>query len=208
MTTNTVNVGIYDTWADWEAGYTLAHLGSGDWQPDGRRYKVVLVGETLDPITTKGGITLTPDIVVEELDPAKSDMLILPGADTWLDGQNIPFVAAAKRFLDAGVPVAAICGATIGMAAGGLLNDVDHTGNAPETLESPAYRGHDRYCFEPAVADGNVITASSVAPVEFAEAIFRQLDFYDERTNRNWYLLYGKKDPAGFFGLMEGANLG
>ncbi len=208
MTSNTINVGIYDTWADWEAGYVLAHLGSGDWQKDGLRYNIVLVGRTLDPITTKAGITLTPDVAVEDLNPAESAMLILPGADTWLDGQNTAFVAAAKNFLDAGVPVAAICGATMGMAAGGLLNDVDHTGNAPQTLESPSYRGHDRYRFDPAVADGNVITASAVAPVEFAAAIFRRLEFYDETTNQNWYLLYGKKDPAGFFGLMEGANLG
>ena len=32
MTVDTIHVAIYDTWADWEAGYALAHLGSGDWQ--------------------------------------------------------------------------------------------------------------------------------------------------------------------------------
>jgi hypothetical protein len=34
MSNDTIHVGIYDTWADWEPGYALAHLGSGDWQPD------------------------------------------------------------------------------------------------------------------------------------------------------------------------------
>ena len=64
MSNDTIHVGIYDTWADWEPGYALAHLGSGDWQPDGKKYCIVTVGETRDPITTKGGMTLTPYITV------------------------------------------------------------------------------------------------------------------------------------------------
>ncbi len=54
MTEETIHVAIYDTWADWEAGFALAHLGSGDWQPDGRSYRIVTVAESLDPVTTKG----------------------------------------------------------------------------------------------------------------------------------------------------------
>ena len=67
-------------------------------------------------------------------------MLILPGADTWLAGQNIAFVSMAARFLDAGVPVAAICGATVGLARGGVLNDRNHTSNAVQILESDGYQ--------------------------------------------------------------------
>ena len=113
MTTETIHVAIYDTWADWEAGFALAHLGSGDWQPDGRRYRIVTVAESLDPVLTKGGISLTPDLTLSDLDPGESAMLILPGADSWLTGSNMEFVEAARGFLGAGVPVAAICGATI-----------------------------------------------------------------------------------------------
>jgi putative intracellular protease/amidase len=204
MTEETIHVAIYDTWADWEAGFALAHLGSGDWQPDGRSYRIVTVAESLDPVTTKGGLTLTPDITISELDPGESAMLILPGADNWLTGSNMAFVEAAGGFLDAGVPVAAICGATTGLARGGLLNDIDHTSNAPQVLESPAYTGHDRYRNELAIRDGNLVTASAIAPVEFARAIFDALEFYPEPTSDNWYLLYGSQDEAGFFGLMEG----
>lgn len=205
---DTIHVGIYNTWADWEAGYALAHLGSGDWQPSGKRYRVVLVGESPDPIVTKAGITLTPDLVLDDLEPKNSAMLILPGADTWLAGENMAFVAAAARFLEAEVPVAAICGATAGMARGGLLNDVAHTSNAPQLLESEGYSGGDRFRYELAVTDGNLITASGIAPVEFAREIFSQLEFYDPLTIDNWYLMYGKQDAAGFFGLMEGAASG
>jgi putative intracellular protease/amidase len=203
-----IHVAVYDTWADWEPSYALAHLASGDWQPDGRKYRIVTVGETSDPITTKGGITLTPDITIEELDPSTSAMLILPGADTWLGGANTGFVDAASRFLADGVPVAAICGATVGLAQAGMLNEHDHTSNAPQILESDAYTGHARYKNELAVTDGDLITAAGIAPVEFAYAIFERLAFYDRATNDSWYLLYGQHDAAGFFGLMEAAGHG
>jgi len=205
---NTIHVGVYNTWADWEAGYALAHLGSGDWQADGRRYRIVLVGETSDPIVTKAGITLTPDMALDDLDPQDSAMLILPGADTWLAGENMAFTSTAARFLEAGVPVAAICGATVGLARAELLNDVAHTSNAQEILESAGYSGAGGFRYEGAVTDGNLITASGIAPDEFAREIFAKLGFYDQPTLDNWYLMYGKRDPAGFFGLMAGAANG
>jgi putative intracellular protease/amidase len=208
MNNDTIHVAIYDTWADWEPGYALAHLASGDWQPDGKKYRIVTVGETSDPITTKGGITLTPDITIGELDPSNSAMLILPGADTWLGGGNAGFVDTASRFLAGGVPVAAICGATVGLAHAGVLNELDHTSNAPQILESDAYTGHARYKNELVVTDGDLITAAGIAPVEFALAIFERLAFYNRAINDNWYLLYGQQDAAGFFGLMDAAGHG
>ena len=61
MNTNTIHVAVYESWADWEAGFALAHLASGEWRADGKRYEVVTVGETDRPIRTKGGLTLHPD---------------------------------------------------------------------------------------------------------------------------------------------------
>ena len=202
MSTETIHLGIYDTSADWEAGYAIAHLASGDWNSEGKQYRVVTVAETDQQVTTKGGLRLTPDITIRELEPTDSDMLILPGADTWLTGQNVAFVVAAARFLDAGVPVAAICGATVGLARGGVLNDRDHTSNAAQILESDAYTGHARYQDELVVTDGDLITASGIAPVEFAKAIYERLAFYDRSTSDHWYALYGEHDAAGYFGLM------
>ena len=203
MNTNTIHVAVYDGWADWEAGYALAHLASGDWRSDGERYDVVTVGETNRPIRTKGGLTLHPDMILDDLDPTQSAMLILPGGDSWMAGANHGFVAMAGRFLELGVPVAAICGATVGLAASGLLNDRDHTSNAPQMLQVGAYSGQDHYQQQLAVTDRNLVTASGVAPVEFARAIFDQLAFYSEEVSENWYLMYGKQDPAGFFGLIQ-----
>jgi putative intracellular protease/amidase len=58
---------------------------------------------------------MVPDMILDDLDPADSNLLILPDADMWDAGGGTAFAAAAARYLDAGVPVAAICGATAGL---------------------------------------------------------------------------------------------
>ena len=64
------------------------------------------------------------------------------------------------------------------------------------------YSGGDHFRDEPAVIDGDLITASGVAPVHFARAIMQRLDLYDPNVLVSWFKLYGDRDPAGFFELM------
>ena len=200
--TETVHLAIYEGLADWEIGFATAHINSGEWQREPGRFRMVTVGETLDPVTTMGGLTLTPEVALADLDPAGSAMLILPGASSWLSGANGAFVDAAWSFLTAGVPVAAICGATAGLAAAGLLDDRPHTSNAREFLEATGYQGSAQFRYEGAVRDGDLITASGTAPVEFAREIFARLGMYEPATLAAWYKLYGEGDPAGYFELM------
>jgi putative intracellular protease/amidase len=65
-----------------------------------------------------------------------------PGGTSWdCTHDDDPAVEAARAFVNEGVPVAAICGATSGLARGGLLDDRAHTSNAKEYLEhQPGYR--------------------------------------------------------------------
>ena len=62
--------------------------------------------------------------------------------------------------------------------------------------------GAARYVDEPAVTDGPLVTASGTTPVEFARAVFAQLDLYEPSVLDSWYKLYGRNDPAGFYELM------
>lgn len=203
----TVHLAVYDTLADWEPGYAVAHINRDLWQTTPGRFGVATVGEAVDtPVTTAGGMRVLPDLALAELRPENSAMLILPGADIALKGGIARFAEKAREFLDAGVPVAAACGATAALAAEGLLDDRTHTSNAPEFLAATGYGGGERYSPEPAVTDGALITASGLAPVEFAIEIFRMLDLYEERILNSWTKLYRERDPAGFFELMgEGA---
>ena len=205
MTATMVHMAVYDTLADWEVGFATAHINRESWQRQPGRYRVTTVGESSEPVTTTGGMRIVPDLVLAELRPEDSAMLIMPGADTWLEGGNVAFAKKAREFLDAGVAVAAICGATAGLAAEGLLDERRHTSNAAEFLAGTGYRGAGHYCAEPAVTDGNLITASAIAPVEFAREVLALLDVYEPDVLASWYKLYGLHDPAGYFELMAAA---
>jgi putative intracellular protease/amidase len=198
----TVHVAVYNTLADWEVGFATAHINNGTWQRQPGSHRVVTVGESREPVTSKGGLRIIPEVTLAELRPTDSAMLILPGADTWLTGGNGAFSAKAREFLDAGVPVAAICGATFGLAVAGLLDDRDHTSDSAAFLEATGYRGGSRYREELAVTDGQLVTATARAPVEFAREVFAVLDLYEPTVLASWYKMFGEQNPAGYFELM------
>src|ERR671922_1795133 len=201
MDTRTAPLAIYDTLADWEAGHLLAELHTGRFT--GTSFDVVAVAESHEPITTAGGVRMLPDALLADLDPADSDLLILPGADLWDAGGGEAFAAAAGRFLDAGVPVAAICGATAGLARAGLLDERNHTSASAEYLAMTGYAGGDRYVDERAVVDGDLVTAGPQSPVQFARATLGRLGLADGRTLEAYEALFDRGDLAAFPVLME-----
>lgn len=164
---------------------------------------------TRDAVRTLGGVTVLPDLALEELNPGASAMLILPGATAWEQGEHGAAVEMVRQFLDAGVPVAAICGATAGLAAAGLLDGRPHTSNAPEYLAmAPGYAGGAHYVAEPAVRDGELITASAMAPIDFARRIFEALELYTPEVLNAWYALYARGDASAFHALMAASGEG
>ena len=197
---------ILDTLADWEPGHVLAELRSGRFLKDpSLRYDTILCGRTLDAITTMGGLRLTPDVLMADIQPGEGDLLILPGADTWLDPAQEPVIAKVREVLAGDAVVAAICGATFGLANTGLLDDRPHTSNDLAALKMfcPGYHGEQFYVNEPAVTDNNLVTASGLAPVEFAYQVFRRLDVMHPATLEAWYGLNTTKKPEYFFALMQ-----
>ena len=201
MSTRTAHVALYDTLADWELGHLLAELHTGRFT--GVRFDVVTVAEALDPITTMGGVRMVPDALLDDLDPAQSDILVLAGGEQWDAGDGEAFTAAAERFLEAGVPVAAICGATAGLARAGLLDERRHTSAAAEYLAATGYAGGDHYVDERAAVDGDLITAGPQSPVQFARAVLARLGLADERTLEAYEAVFHGGDPAAFPVLMQ-----
>lgn len=203
MERQTVHLFVLDTLADWEVGYAIAGINRPLWQAQPGRYRVATAGVSREPVRTMGGVTIMPDISLDDLDPSQSAMLILPGSDSWEVGKNTEGATKAREFLAAGVPVAAICGATAALARAGILDERRHTSNAPEYLRATGYRGEALYQDQPTVTDENVITASATAPIDFAYQIFKRLDVYDDRTLEAWYGLYKTGDPSYFFALQQ-----
>ncbi|WP_128818186.1 DJ-1/PfpI family protein [Streptomyces sp. S063] len=194
----TVHLAVYDTFADWETGYTTAHLTQNG-------YTVRTVGLSREPVTTMGGLRVQPDLALDELRPQDSALLILTGAAGWDTGEALsPFARAARSFLDAGVPVAAICGATAGLAREGLLDDRAHTSAVSFYLAATGYAGGERYVEVDAVTDagrdgaGRLITAGPTEPVAFAREVFALLGVYDEKKLDAWYRLFHDSDASAY----------
>lgn len=196
---------VLNTLADWEIGFITAELQSGRYTSKELKFDLITLGNTKETIRTMGGISITPEKTIEEIELKEGDALILPGADTWMEDANSRILGMIPVLLEKKVIVAAICGATIALAQTGLLNNRKHTSNAKEYLEMVCteYRGSSLYTDEPVVVDGNLITATGLAPLEFSYEVFKRIDAMNEDSLESWYQLYRTKEPKYFFSLME-----
>jgi putative intracellular protease/amidase len=200
----TAHVALYDTMADWEVALLLTELRTGRFT--GVPFEVVTVAESLQPVTTMGGLRVVPDAPLVGLDPAASSVLVLAGGAMWDTGGGQPFAAAARRFLEAGVPVAAICGATLGLARAGLLDERRHTSAAPEYLAASGYAGTGRYVDERAVADDGLVTAGPQSPVHFTRATLGCLGLAPGRTLQAYEDVFHRGDTSAYPVLMQAAG--
>jgi putative intracellular protease/amidase len=205
MEAQPVHLYVTDTYADWEPAYAVAHIQKPDWQRRPGRYAVRTVAAADAPVVSMGGLRIVPGTTLAELAPDESAMLILPGAETWDSAAHEGVLDTARAFLDAGTPVAAICGATYGLARAGLLDDRAHTSNAADYLAASGYAGRDLYREELAVTDRGLVTASGTHPVDFAAQIFAQLGLYEPHVLDAWHGLYTTGDPEHYAVLAAAA---
>jgi len=206
MNKNVVYLYVFDTMADWEIGYLTAELASGRYYKKGLApSKIVTVGTKKTPVITMGGLKILPDIELDECTMENADALILPGGDTWLETVHDPILSMAEQCLKKGIIVAAICGATMGLARKGLLDSNRHTSNDLGYLKMicPGYGGEQYYKQEAAVTDGNLITASGIAPLEFSLHVLKALDVFSAKTLDPWYNLYRTQKAEYFYALMD-----
>ncbi|NUU63015.1 type 1 glutamine amidotransferase family protein [Paenibacillus agri] len=203
---HTVYLYVFDTMADWEIGYLTAELNSGRYYKKGLApSKIVTVGIEKTPVTTMGGLKILPDIKLDECSIESTDTLILPGGETWTETIHEPILKITERCLQEGIVVAAICGATVGLAQAGLLNSRAHTSNDLDYLKMicPTYTGEENYQMKSAVTDENLITASGMAPLEFTVHVLKALDVFFPTTLDAWYSLNRTHESRYFFELME-----
>jgi len=197
---------VFDTMSDWEIGYLTAELNSGRYYKKGLEpSKIVMVGIEKTMVTTMGGLKILPDIKLDECSIESTDALILPGGNTWTETMHQPVLKFAQRCLKEDILVAAICGATIGLAQAGLLNSHWHTSNDLEYLKMicPTYTGETYYKMESAVTDGKLITASGIAPLEFTVHVLESLGVFSSKTLEAWYSLNKTHESKYFYELMN-----
>jgi putative intracellular protease/amidase len=197
---------VLNTLADWEISYLIAELNSGRYLDKTKPLvELIKIGNTTEPIKTMGGITIVPDKSVDNIRFKEDDLLILPGADTWMEEENKKIIDIVSGIIDKKVIIAAICGATVALANKGILNNRKHTSNDIEFLKMfcPEYAGENFYLNQPAVTDDNLITASSIAPLEFSYEVLKRINVMKAETLEAWYQLYKTKEAKFFYALME-----
>ncbi len=179
---------IQSGYADWEPASALAEL---------RRtfgFCVRTIGLTSETVVSMGGLKVIPDLALPAFVPESADTLILPGGESWTNGE-VPQVSEAVRAMASlGRPVAAICAATLALAHCGLLDDRLHTSNGKKFIGEHVrkYRGEEFYRASPSVSDRCVITANGLAPFAFAAAIFRALAPEREDDIETYEKLYSR----------------
>jgi putative intracellular protease/amidase len=154
------------------------------------------------PVTSAGGLKVTPDLAVEDIDVAAIDALVVNGGVAWSqdDAPDISAVLLAAR--DAGKTVAGICDGTLALAKAGVLDSVSHTSNSAENLPPTGYQGVSHYQGQPsAVVAGKIVTAPGTAPVSFMAGVMQTLGLRD--GNLDYYL---GMHAAEHFEPSQGAN--
>jgi putative intracellular protease/amidase len=197
---------VLNTLADWEIGYLTAELNSGRYLDKSiPSVELIKIGNTTEPIKTMGGITIVPDESIDNIGFKEDDLLILPGADTWMGEENKKIMDIVSDIIDKKVIIAAICGATIALANRGILNDRNHTSNDIEVFKMFCleYSGENFYLNQPAVTDDNLITASGIAPLEFSYEVLKRINVMKAETLEAWYQLYKTNESKYFYALME-----
>ncbi|MCM3122970.1 MULTISPECIES: type 1 glutamine amidotransferase family protein [Bacillaceae] len=197
---------VFNTMSDWEYGYLIAELNSGRYfKRDLGPLKVITVGANKEMVTTLGGLSIKPDISLDECTLESKDLLILPGGTSWSEEIHQPILERIGQALKIGTVVAAICGATEALANKGYLDTRKHTSNNLEytKMVCPNYKGEKFYEVGSAVSDANLVTASGIAPLEFAMEVLKKLDVFGPDTLHSWYNLNKTHKSEYYFQLMN-----
>lgn len=143
------------------------------------KYVNKVVAPTLDIVRSCSGFHTLPDYSFDTM-PDYYAALVLIGGFGWLDEQEankvVPIVNHAK---ENGIIIGAICNAASFLAKHGFLNNIKHTGNGLEQLQSWGgnnYTNAAGYINEQAVSDHRVVTANGSGYLEFAKELLILLE--------------------------------
>lgn len=179
---DTVYMLVFDGFADWQTALALCEVRRpGDWQ-------VRTVGFSRRPVLSMGGLQVQPDLTLDELDPLRAAMLIVPGGHRWERSEDAAATVAVRRLHIAGAVVAAIGSATLVLARAGLLDHCRYASDDYFDRQVGAYTGAGHYDARAlALCDGGILSARAIGSVEFAREVIRALDLYNASDREYWY---------------------
>ena len=174
---------VFEGFSDWEPAFVLPELRKNS-------VEVISVGFSKEAVTSLGGLRILPDEDIFKMDLYKIKTLIIPGGTLWEKEIPNDLIFLVQKLHAAGTLLAAICGATVFLAKAGLLDSCKHTSNYLDYLKNmvPSYKGELHYSsLHLAVSDQNIITASGLGAIEFAQTILTTLQVYSEEKAVAWF---------------------
>ena len=177
---------VFNGYPDWEPALAIASLNK---YSDFSIHPFSFDGAVVESM---GGIKVQPEFALSQVRSNDIDLLILPGGDAWIKGENEQIAPLVRSVARRKGNIAAICDATVFLAKHGYLDNTWHTSNGANYLPEkvPSYKGKHYFEDLPSVVDGNIITANGAGMVEFAIEIMRQQKVMDEATIDKVYDLY------------------
>tara|TARA_Y100000588_G_scaffold314074_1_gene341532 strand:- start:128 stop:709 length:582 start_codon:yes stop_codon:yes gene_type:complete len=192
--------------AEWEIANILQAMSMEQMiNKEESKFQVKTFALNKDPIKTIGGLSIIPDLTIEEVKSEDMTAILLPGAENWSDKAHSQVIENAIEALDKGILVCAICGATLELANRGVLDNYRHTSNSLEYLNyfSERYKGHDNYINQLAVADRNLVTASVAGGLDWAKLIIERLGVYPKEKVENWYAFFNTGKSEYYMSLIS-----
>lgn len=133
------------------------------------------------PVTSSGGMLVTPQLALEEIVLDELDLLMVCGGSHWQSGKAPDLGPLLRAARDKNIVLAGICDGTRVLAQAGVLDNVRHTSNSADNLVQTGYAGAALYQDVPwAVADQRIVTAPGTAPVSFTREVLRSLGIDDD----------------------------
>lgn len=181
-----VFVFVFNGFSDWEIAYLTPEIKKSD------AFDLIYFSKDGKPVLSMGGLCVLPEMSLTEIKINDAYMLVLPGGTAWENGENNEIGLFVKTMFAKKRTIAAICGATIYLGQHGFLNELKHTSIDLYYLKTctAEYLGEKNYINSLAVTDENIITASGVAPIEFAREIFTKLELMKDDEIEKWFQLF------------------
>jgi putative intracellular protease/amidase len=172
----TIVIILTEGFADWETTL-LGAVAHGFYKADVR-----YAAPGGQPVTSSGGMKVTPGMALEAVDVTELDALVVCGGTVWQTPQAPDLTRLLNDARAHGKVVGAICDGTLAAARTGILDKVGHTSNGAGYLDASGYAGKTHYRDVPhAVSDKGVITASATAPVSFMAEVMKATGLADDQ---------------------------
>lgn len=177
--------------ADWETA--LLNAGAREYY----RVETRFASPDGEMVTSAGGLQVVPHMSVGDISVDDFDALLVNGGTVWQTPCAPDLGPLLRSAQAAGKTVGGICDGVLALARAGLLDNVRHTANGPESLPDTGYSGGNYYIGSPrAVLDRRIVTAPGTAPVSFMGAVLESLGL--RNGDLDFYLgLYAAEHQAG-----------